>query len=334
MKRFLFFCGIFFLCSPALTVQGMTSITVYTAAEPGLLSRYDKAFAEMYPDITIKWVRDSGGPIVERLINERNEPQADAIFALSLSGVLSLDSDMLEPYTPKGAEHISPAMRNLSPIPTWVAMNAWGAGLCVNTNRVKSLGFTETNSWRGLTDPALKGHVVMSSPLTSSTALMIVNSWLDLMGEAEGWNYMEELDRNISQYSFSGCGPCQLAAEGKAAIGISSAMCMPLVQDNETPVELVIPKIGTGWDMEVSALVKNSLPFDHPRRRAARLLMDFSTSKTAGEISAEGRLIPARQDCLSPEAKRQQALFLPTNFEKGVRERQYTLNEWRRRFQR
>ena len=72
---------------------GETELTVYTAVEAEDLKRYAEAFNEDYPDITIKWVRDSTGIVTAKLLAEKNNPQADVIWGLAATSLLLMKSE-------------------------------------------------------------------------------------------------------------------------------------------------------------------------------------------------------------------------------------------------
>ena len=57
-----------------------TKLTVYTAIENEQLDPFKKAFEADNPTIEIAWVRDSTGVITARLIAEKDNPRADAIW--------------------------------------------------------------------------------------------------------------------------------------------------------------------------------------------------------------------------------------------------------------
>ncbi|MGV3069864.1 putative 2-aminoethylphosphonate ABC transporter substrate-binding protein, partial [Proteus mirabilis] len=67
------------------TVFAATEITVYTAIESEQLQAYKQAFEAKYPDIKIKWVRDSTGIITAKLLAEKDRPQADVVWGLAAS---------------------------------------------------------------------------------------------------------------------------------------------------------------------------------------------------------------------------------------------------------
>ena len=59
------------------------TLNVYTAVEADDLKKYAARFNEDYPDIEIKWIRDSTGVITAKLLAEKANPQADVIWGLA-----------------------------------------------------------------------------------------------------------------------------------------------------------------------------------------------------------------------------------------------------------
>lgn len=319
------FCLAFF-AAPALAA---TNLTVYTAVEPELLPRYLKDFTARYPDITITWVRDSAGPIGARLLAEKNAPKADVVFGLALSSLLPLaEHGILEPYRPKGIEALSSGMFDTNDPPLWVGINSWGAAICVNTKELTTKGLPEPESWQDLTNPKYKGFIATASPVTSSTMYMNVSSWIQSMGEDNAWEYMQKLHKNVKMYTHSGCKPAQMAAQGEVPIGLASAACAQPYIDRRAPIKLIVPKEGTGWDLEVSALVKGS-----KNKEAAQKLLDFCTSPEVARVAVEKAYIPAREDALTEGAKKARAAFLPSDPLKSAAARKQTLETWRSLFE-
>lgn len=326
--------GCFIFCSfLSPQARAETTITVYGNSEPEMLRLYTAEFKKTHPDITIKWVRDSAGPILSRLMAERDAPRADVIFGLSLAAALTLQPHgLLEPYRPQGLDELLPEMRAKDDPPSWVPVNAWGAAICLNTKELEKLKLDPPASWADLKDPKYKGLVVMPSPVSSSTGLFIVETWLSLLGDEKAWEYMEELDSNIKMYIHSGCKPCQMAAQGEAPIGVSSGVCAVPWQKRKAPLAVVTPSEGTGWDMEVAALVKKDRADDDPVKIAAKKFLDFAASPAVAKIAADNGYIPARAEALTEEAAKQRSLFLTMDFEAGAKRRDEVLKEWRLKF--
>ncbi|MCC2112328.1 MAG: extracellular solute-binding protein, partial [Hyphomicrobiales bacterium] len=208
----------------ASSVALAESLTVYTAVEAEDLAKYAAAFNKHHPDIEIKWVRDSTGIVTAKLLAEKDNPQADVVWGLAATSLLLLKSEgMLEPYAPKGVEALDKKFVDKGNPPAWVGMDAWVAAVCVNIPEAEAAKLPMPTSWKDLTNPVYKGHVIMPNPNSSGTGFLDVSSWLQMFGEAEGWAFMDALHENIARYTHSGSKPCKLAAAGEIPIGISFA---------------------------------------------------------------------------------------------------------------
>ncbi len=260
-------------------VQAATELTVYTALEADQLKMYSSSFNEVYPDVKINWVRDSTGIVTAKLLAEKENSRADAVWGLAGTSLLLLaNQGMLEPYAPPGVEKLSPSFKDTANPPSWTGMNAWVASICYNTIEAKKLGLPKPNSWKDLLDPVYKGHLIMPNPGSSGTGFLDVSSWLQIFGEDKGWEFMEGLHKNMDRYTHSGSKPCKLAASGETPIGISYAYRAAKLKNKGAPLDIIVPSEGVGWDMEAAGIIKGTKNLD-----AAKKLMDFSVTVKANE---------------------------------------------------
>ncbi len=321
--------ALFMLLCLALPAYAGDTITVYSNIEPDMVAKYTRAFNEAHPDITIKWVRDSAGPITARLLAEKDNPQADMVFGLALNSLLSLEPyGIFEPYTPKDFGKIAPNMRDKRPNPVWVGINAWGTSFCINKPELEKRGLPVPRTWQDLLNPVYQGLLVMPNPASSSTGYMAVAGWLQSMGDKAAWEYMQQLHKNIKMYVHSGCKPAQMAAQGEIVIGISSNSCATPYLARRAPLLIITPQDGVGWDMETAALLKN-----RPNRQAAQKFMDFATSEAAARIAAENGYIPGRQEMNNAEGKAIMAHFVDMDFYASAKQRADVLKKWRALFE-
>lgn len=260
--------------------QAPARLTVYTALENDQLDPYKQAFESDNPGITIAWVRDSTGVITARLLAERANPRADAIWGLAVTSMFIFeDSNMLEPYTPRGAEALKPAFRSSRSPMTWVGMDAWLSVVCFNTVEAKKRFIRAPKSWQDLTNPIYKGLLVMPNPASSGTGYLTIAAWLQLFGEQEGWKFMDKLHENIGVYLHSGSAPCVQAARGEYTLGIGFDARGALLKTQGAPIDVIIPKEGAGWDMEASGIIRGTRNL-----AAAQRLMDWSVTRKANTM--------------------------------------------------
>lgn len=308
-----------------------TELKVYTAIEADDLKRYAAEFNKTYPDIKIKWIRDSTGIVTAKLLAEKANPQADVVWGLAATSLMLLKNEgMTQGYMPKGGDKLDKKFIDSANPPHWTGMDAWVAAICVNTIEAKKLGLPHPKSWKDLTKPIYKGHVVMPNPNSSGTGFLDVASWLQMFGKDGGWTFMDDLHKNINWYTHSGSKPCRQAGSGETPIGVSFAYRGAKVKSKGAPVEIIIPSEGIGWDMEATAIMKGTRNLE-----AAKKLVDFSVSKAANVMYNSVYAVVAYPGVAKPVKHYPAAAagaMIDNNFEWVAANRMMILKEWQKRF--
>ncbi len=265
---------------PTDALAQKTRLTVYTALENDQLGPYKAAFEADNPTIEIAWVRDSTGVMTARLVAEKDNPRADVIWGLSASSVVLFENlGMLTGYTPKGADALKPVFKDAKNPAMWTGMDAYLSVVCFNTAEATKGKIDAPKSWKDLTKPAYKGQIVMPNPASSGTGYLTIAAWLQVMGEAEGWKYMDGLHETVAVYTHSGSAPCVQAARGERLIGIGFDMRGATEKTKGAPIDLILPSEGAGWEMEATAIVKGTKNME-----AAQKLVDWTITKKANEL--------------------------------------------------
>ncbi|MDA0997602.1 MAG: extracellular solute-binding protein, partial [Proteobacteria bacterium] len=212
----------------------------------------------------------------------------------------------------------------------WVGMDAGVASICFNTVEAAKHKLPAPTSWADLTKPVYKGHVIMPNPNSSGTGFLDVSSWLQIMGEKKGWEYMDALHQNIARYTHSGSKPCKMAASGEIPIGVSFAFRGAKSKAAGAPLDIIVPSEGVGWDMEATGIVKGT-----SKLAAAKTLVDWSITKQANEMYNAGYAVVAMPGVAKP------VKFFPENlvgkmiandFEWAANNRKKVLEEWQKRY--
>ena len=325
------FTGLLGMLFASAVFAQKTQLLVYTALETDQLKAYEQGFNKEYPDIEIKWVRDSTGVITAKLLAEKANPQADAVMGVAASSLALLDSNgMLQPYAPSNLAAITPKYKDKKNPPAWFGMDVWGATICFNTIEAAKKNLPKPETWQDLTKPIYKGQIVMPNPASSGTGFFDVTAWLTIFGEKGGWEYMDKLHENIAQYTHSGSKPCTLAGTGEYLMGISFEYRANSNKAKGAPIDLVFPKEGLGWDLEAFAIHKGTKKLE-----AAKKLADWASSKNAAILYGKNfaiTAIPGVAEPLPNIPKDYEARLVNVDFVWAANNREKILAEWTKRY--
>jgi iron(III) transport system substrate-binding protein len=316
------------LAAPALAQK--TKLTIYTALENDQLAPFKSEIEKAVPDVEVEWVRDSTGVITARFLAEKDNPRADMVMGLAASSLLLFKkAGLLEAYQPKGVEALKPVFRSTDG--TWSGHDAFLGIVCYNTVEGQKAGLQPPKSWKDLTDAKYKDKLVMPHPASSGTGYLTVAAWIQLMGEAEAWKFMDALHQNMAVYTHSGSAPCVQAAKGERVAGISLDMRGAKEKTAGAPIEVISPQEGVGWDMEAFAIVKGTKKAD-----VARKVADWAVTKAANELYSKYYAIVAHPDVKNTPKNYPadaEARMAKVDFQKMADDRERTLAEWSKRYE-
>jgi iron(III) transport system substrate-binding protein len=171
----------------------------------------------------------------------------------------------------------------------------------------------------------------MPHPASSGTGYLTIAAWIQVMGEAEAWKFMDALHENIAVYTHSGSAPCVQAAKGERMAGIGFDMRGAREKSQGAPIEIVLPKEGAGWELEATAIVKGTKNLE-----LAKKVADWGASKGASELYSKYYAIVAE-----PSVKNTPPNYPPTaeqamvknDFAWMAENRERILAEWSKRYE-
>src|SRR5947207_10058877 len=226
------------LASPALAQK--TKVTIYTSLENDQLGPFKQAIEAAVPESEVVWVRDSTGVITARFLAEKDNPRADMVLGHAATALLLFEKmGLLETYKPAGVDALKEAFRDSTAPYAWTGQDAYLGVICFNTAEAAKDKIAMPTSWKDMTKPEYKGKLVMPHPASSGTGYLMVGAWIQMMGEAEAWKFMDALHENIAVYTHSGSAPCVQAARGERVAGIALDMRGASEKTKGAPLEVI-----------------------------------------------------------------------------------------------
>ena len=134
---------------------------------------------------------------------------------------------------------------------TYMGTKMISTGIVVNTRSA-----VRPSSWKDLLNPALKGQIVMPSPLYSGAAAITVGAWSrhpDL-----GWNFIEGLKANNAIAVRGNGAVLQQVATGEKMAGVLVDFMALNAKAKGSPVDFIVPREGLTFVTEPAAILNTA----------------------------------------------------------------------------
>lgn len=259
-------------------------------------------------------LRGSTGEIIARVLAERDNPQADVVLGGPSTLHITLKEEgASEPHQlPAGTELPEGAY---DPEGYWTGWHTTALGLGVNTERFQARNpeFPLPQTWEDLLAEHLRGEIVVTDPVASSTAYLFVQLQLQRLGWEDGWAYLSELADMVGQFPSSGSAPAQLVSAGEYTVGVSYVHALARNVAEGVPLAIIVPP-GTAGEIGSISVVAGG-----PNSEAAHRFVDFILSAEAQQLFTERSLTaPLHPEVILPEGVLSAADIDLIDFDSGL----------------
>lgn len=213
-----------------------------------------------------------GGEILARVQAEKDNPTASVWFGGPADPFITAKEEgLLLQYESPNAASIEAKYKDADNY--WTGIYIGYVGFVSNNDRLAELNIEAPQSWEELLQEELKGEIMMASPAASSTGYVILASVLQLMGEEEGFEFMQKLNDNVLQYTERGSGCIASVISGEVAVGV--CFCHDAIKNQlegyEDLLTVTVPSEGTGYETGAMAILA-----DGPDQEAAKIFYDWA----------------------------------------------------------
>ena len=257
--------------------QGKT-MNVVTTSE-----KYVELFDAFSKEVNanVEFLSMSSGEVISRIEAEGGQPMADLWFGGGIDAFMAAkDSGLLETHIPKEVDKVDP--RFIDGDNQWIAKGLTVVGFLINEELLEEKGLEVPKTWEELADPKYKDEIIMANPAISGTNYGAVKGILDMKGEEEGWEYLEDLNDNIPFYGKRGKDPEEKTVAGEFAIGIIPADKGSFDVADKNNLKVIYPEDGIPWVPEGVAIFKGGEGSD-----IAKAFIDFMLRDENQKILAE-----------------------------------------------
>ena len=276
--------------------------------------------------IPVSFLRASTGELVNRVITEKDNPQADILLGGASSyHIQAAKAGALEAYKSAAAANLPDYA--VAEDGTWTGFCVLTLGIGINEERYakKFADIPEPKTWEDLLNPAYKGEIVLTNPVASSTAYLFLQDQLQRLGWEKGWDYLLKLAPLVGQFPDSGSAPAKLIGTGEYALGVSYIHALAKYRSEGFKVKMIAPPQTVG-DVDCISIMKNTKNLD-----AAKKFVDFMLSKEAQELmSSIDFTIPVNPEAHGAEGSVpvSELDLIKYDVQKASKQKDEVLNKW------
>lgn len=230
-------------------------------------------------------VQKATGEMLAQIKAEKANPKGDIWWAGPADSYLqAADEGLLEEYRSPNVAQLYDWAQRITDVSKHRVAGVYGGILSLgyNTEIGDKKKLPVPKCWKDLTNPALKGEVMLGNPSSSGTAYLMLASLVQVMGEDEAFRYLVELNRNVTSYARSGIGPMTAVTRGEVYLG--STVLHGVINEivRGFPVLPILPCEGVGYEVGSMAIIKGARNLG-----AAKKFYDWALTPEAQKIGLD-----------------------------------------------
>lgn len=234
---------------------GKESIVICASAEQFRNDELQEQLNEKFPEKDVIVMYMPTGKAAAKVYAEGPSTEVDIMLAMETS-YLNHIKDSLEDIS--GISTI-PYEDGLNPQDNnnlWVTWERQAGAIVVNQSVLDKYGLEAPQSYADLLKPEYKGLIAMPDPKSSGTGYFFYKTWVNTMGEEKALEYVDELYKNLKQFTESGSGPIKLLKQGEVAIGLGLTFQAVNEINAGQPFEIIFPEDGSPYSLTGTAVIK------------------------------------------------------------------------------
>ncbi|HSH02372.1 MAG TPA: ABC transporter substrate-binding protein [Anaerolineae bacterium] len=217
-------------------------------------------------NVTVNYVRMSSGEALARLRDEKDNPQFDIWWGGPIdSFIVAKNEGLLAPYDSPNYTNLINQELYKDPDNYWAGIYVGSLAFCTNSDWLAANpNIAPPQSWDDLLKPEFRNQIMVAHPSTSGTSYTAMATIIQIYGESDGWDYINQLSNQITQFTRSGSAPSTFVGQGEDAhvcIGFSHDI-IKKIEDEQAPLIMTFPQEGTGYEIGGMAIINNAAHLD------------------------------------------------------------------------
>ena len=254
MKKIL--CALI-VCTLVLTYVTTTKndncIIVYSSMEQFRNDELQEQLNEQFPDLDVYVMYMSTAKAAAKLSIEGSDSDADIVVGLESAYMTKVAEHMTDVSSYSHLQYEDDMVVESGKYLVWERQ---AGSIIVNRTILEKEGLPVPKTYQDLLDPVYKDYIAMPDPKSSGTGFFFFKNLVNVMGEEEAFSYIDELAKNVKQFTESGSGPMKLLIQGEVAIGLGLTFQAVNELNNGNDFLLIEPEYGSPYSLTCTSMLE------------------------------------------------------------------------------
>ena len=254
MKKILCILVACTICLTYITTRkNDSSIIVYSCMEQFRNDELQKQLNEQFPDLDVYVMYMSTAKAAAKISIEGAGTDADIIVGLDNAYMSKVEEHMADVSGYSKLVYEEDMVVESGKYLTWERQ---AGSIIINKTILEKEGLPMPSTYQDLLNPIYKDFIAMPDPKSSGTGFFFFKNLINVMGEDEAFSYVDQLAKNVKQFTESGSGPVKLLIQGEVAIGLGLTFQGINEMKNGNDFVLIEPEYGSPYSLTSTSMLE------------------------------------------------------------------------------
>lgn len=238
------------------------TIIIYSSAEQFRGEELQRQLSEKFPDIKTRVMYVPTAKAAAKISMEKTGSDADIIVGVETSYMDKMEdsfADISGTSKLNFLDELAPAAHDNR----YVTWERFAGCFIINKSIMEKNNLPIPQTYEDLLNPQYEGLIAMPDPKSSGTGYFYYKNLVNVMGEEKALQYIDDLEKNIKQFTESGSGPIKLLKQGEIAIGLGMTFQAVNEINGGNDFEIIYPPEGSPYSLTGTAMIEGRQDDEH-----------------------------------------------------------------------
>ena len=235
------------------TVKNDNSIIIYSSMEQFRNDELQEQLNEQFPELDVYVMYMSTAKAAAKLSIEGTNSDADIVVGLDNAYMSKVAEHMTDVTSYSQLVYENDMVVESGKYLTWERQ---AGSIIVNKAILEKENLPIPETYEDLLNPVYKNFIAMPDPKSSGTGFFFFKNLVNVLGEDEAFAYIDELAKNIKQFTESGSGPVKLLIQGEIAIGLGLTFQAINELNNGNDFLIIEPEYGSPYSLTSTSMLE------------------------------------------------------------------------------